>query len=179
MTALSGTQKITCPFDDNGNMSREQTNLTVNRNDDDDEDRMVVEEQVSMINGITSNSIACMLIAFVMCSCKHQNDARKFDSTAWKAGGKERGDCLRKQMLDGAMSEARGCKTQGEVAAILGTPDRVDLVPHGGPGHLRGKAHVTWAYWCGSVTSGSSEYYSELLVFLTRDGDVVEVSLGE
>ena len=57
VTALSGTQKITYTFDDNGNMTKEQTNLTVNWSYD-DEDRMTVEEQVTVINGITTNTYA-------------------------------------------------------------------------------------------------------------------------
>lgn len=54
VTALSGTSKITYSYDDNGNMTQEQTNLTVNWAYD-DEDRMSVETQVVVINGVTTN----------------------------------------------------------------------------------------------------------------------------
>ena len=57
MTALDGSTKVTYTFDDNGNMTEEKRNVTVNWSYD-DEDRMAVETQVLAVNGITTNTYA-------------------------------------------------------------------------------------------------------------------------
>ena len=57
VTALDGTTKVTYTFDDNGNMTEEKRNVTVNWSYD-DEDRMAVETQAFVINGITTNTYA-------------------------------------------------------------------------------------------------------------------------
>lgn len=58
VTALDGTSKVTYSYDDNGNMTEEKRNITVQWSYD-DEDRMTLENQVNVApNGKTTHTYA-------------------------------------------------------------------------------------------------------------------------